>query len=392
MLCFCLILDVALARGQPEAENEVEAYGPAQTSSPAISLRLEPGMAVALTSPQAGMTDTGFGQTIKLALGLTPFFELGPSATFTTLPASAAMADSGTSWSVGASARLMRSRDSAPGRRGFQAIMPWADADLLYVRTGSLDRPGFAVGAGLAIPLDQRRRLWLGPYVRYFQIVQGDRDGYDNRDAKLLTFGLSLEFASGQQDRRPVAMVAVASTEPSPPAPLADTNPDRDQDGVNNEVDRCADVAGPAEQFGCPPYQQVVVQPDKIEVKQKIAFEWGSSQLSAESQPALDEVVRALHDNPAFRVEVEGHASSDGAESYNQPLSEQRATAVLDYLIAHGVARDRLASRGFSSSVPLETNSTLAGRQANRRVEFNVHFIIVKPGQVDPGQPQGNTP
>jgi OOP family OmpA-OmpF porin len=93
-------------------------------------------------------------------------------------------------------------------------------------------------------------------------------------------------------------------------------------------------------------------------------------------------VVRALRDNPGFRVQVDGHASSEGSDAYNQTLSEQRADAVLGYLVAHGVASERVVAKGFSSSMPIDTNGTRAGRELNRRVEFVVEFIILK----------GNTP
>ena len=56
---------------------------------------------------------------------------------------------------------------------------------------------------------------------------------------------------------------------------------------------------------------------------------------------------------------------------------------MLDYLVAQGVARNRLSSNGFSSSVPAQSNTTVAGRESNRRVEFIVEFIIVS---------EGNTP
>ena len=94
----------------------------------------------------------------------------------------------------------------------------------------------------------------------------------------------------------------------------------------------------------------------------------------------LDEVVRALKENKSFRVQIEGNADSTGTEEHNQALSENRAQAVLDYLVAHGVPKDRLGSKGMSSSKPLDTNATAAGRENNRRVEFVVRFVIVKPG------------
>ncbi len=155
---------------------------------------------------------------------------------------------------------------------------------------------------------------------------------------------------------------------------------DRDGDGVADGSDNCPDVAGLAENAGCPPAETVAVQPDTLEVKDKIAFEWNSAKLDASSSPALDEVAQTLKDNPSFRVEVAGHASSDGNEEYNQQLSEQRAEVVVTYLVRRGVARDRLSSKGFSSSVPAETNTTSAGRVSNRRVEFSVHLILVNDG------------
>jgi outer membrane protein OmpA-like peptidoglycan-associated protein len=53
---------------------------------------------------------------------------------------------------------------------------------------------------------------------------------------------------------------------------------------------------------------------------------------------------------------------------------------VLDYLVAHGIAKERLFSTGFASSVPVDSNSTIAGRENNRRVEFVVHFTILNDG------------
>jgi len=370
-----LLLVASVAQAQ-EAEVEAEATSPRLVSGVRFALRLEPGLAVALTDPQSQVTEAGFGQAVKLFFGLTPFLEVGPSAAFTTLPATASMADSGTSWTFGAGARLMRPHDAVGGRRGFYAMSPWIDADLLYVRTGELNRPGFAAAAGLTMPVDQKRKFWIGPFVRYSHIVQGERLEFDNRDAKILSVGISFEVGSGIERGRTRATVAAPEARDvteAPPVP----DSDRDKDGLSDQADSCPDVAGQVENSGCPPHESVAVPRDKLEVKDKIAFKWNSAELDAASYPALDEVVRVLQDNQGFRAEVEGHASSDGDDSHNQMLSEQRATTVLDYLVAQGVARERLVSRGFSSSMPVNTNRTAAGRVTNRRVEFAVHLIIV---------------
>lgn len=373
----------ALLAFAPRAEAQ-ETVSDTTTNTPGFqySLKLEPGLAGALTNPQSDMTEAGFAQTVKLLFGVNRWFEAGPSATFTTLPASPSMTDSGTSWAFGGSARFMRPRDLAVGQGTLRALSPWVDVDLIYVRTGSLNRPGFAAAAGVAVPIDEQRRFWIGPFVRYSQIVQGEREGFDNRDAKILTAGLSLEFGSGLGPKRePVAAVVEEPVAPVEPVVVAAS--DRDGDGLADDSDNCPDVAGLAENAGCSPYEKVVVKPDKLELKQSIAFERDSAKLDEASYPVLDEVVVALQDNPGFKVQVDGHASSEGSDAHNQTLSEARAQAVLDYLVLRGVAADRLVSKGFSSSQPNQTNLTTAGRESNRRVEFVVSFIIVK---------EGNTP
>ena len=320
-----------------------------------FDLKLEPGVAFPLTAPQTDRFGVGGAATIK-ALGGTEGspLNLAVGLTFVGLSAKSGFAssDAGTAWAPSLGLRLQSPRDGAK---------PWIDGDLHYVRTDELNRFGFSGAAGFSFPMSES--FSLGPFVRYFQIFAHDRTGYDTRDAKILIVGVSFETFPARK-AAPVAVAAAPS--------------DRDGDGVMDDVDACPDVPGPASNMGCPVYARVVVKPDKLELKEKIQFAWDQSVIEAVSYPVLDEVVKALQDNRTFRVEIEGHASSEGGDEHNQSLSERRAEAVLDYLASHGVARDRLASKGFSSSQPLESNATEAGREANRRVEFVVHFIIVK--------------
>ncbi|HMG53014.1 MAG TPA: OmpA family protein, partial [Kofleriaceae bacterium] len=370
-----LLLVPAVARADPDVDldQDAEADPTAPRLAPGlrVSLSVEPGLALALTAPQAQRTDAGFGQTLKLMFGVTRYLELGPTGTFTTLPAATGMPASGTSWAFGGGARVMRPHDAV----GFYGASPWIDTELLYVRANGLDRPGAAAAVGLAIPLDDRRRFWIGPFARYLQIIQGEGSGADQRDDKILQLGIGLQVGSGLEHRR----ARVATAEPVElVAPAAAT--DRDGDGVSDAADRCPDAAGLVENSGCPVYERVVIKPDKLQLDDKIAFEWDSALLDETSRPALDDAARALEANPGFRVQVDGHASSEGTDAHNQVLSEERATAVADYLVARGVARSRLVSKGFSSSVPATTNRTEAGRVTNRRVEFVVDFIILKDG------------
>jgi outer membrane protein OmpA-like peptidoglycan-associated protein len=203
--------------------------------------------------------------------------------------------------------------------------------------------------------------------------MQRERPGFDNNDAKILSLGVSLEVAMGAERRRAITAAAEVRTVEKE----VFLCPDRDNDGIPDNVDHCPDVAGPMDNWGCPPYKKLVVKKDRLELKEKLYFAWDQAVLQEVSFPVLDEVVQALNDNKGFRVQVEGHASSEGGDDHNQTLSEKRAEAVLNYLVTHGIDRDRLASKGFGSSVPLDTNETIAGRENNRRVEFVVYFTIL---------------
>jgi outer membrane protein OmpA-like peptidoglycan-associated protein len=338
-----------------------------------LGFKAEPGVAWPLTEQQSTRFNAGGGIALKGLLGLTPSFDVSASLLFVGLPRSAGSPSSntGTSWGYGGGVRLKGAHDSD----AFLGASPWIDADALYVRTGALNRFGFAAGAGLAFPVGVTRTFWLGPYVRYQQIVGQGGTGIDGSDAKILLAGLSFEFGTG------VAPKPAAACPPAVVCPPAAAT-DRDGDGVADLVDWCPDVYGPASNHGCPVYEKVIVTPDKLELKDKIQFAWDSPRIEQVSLPALDDAVKALQENKSFRVAVEGHASSEGGDEHNQTLSENRAKAVRDYLVSHGVAEDRVTSKGFGSSRPAESNVTEAGREANRRVEFIVHFIILEKGGV----------
>ena len=355
------------------SEAETSSYQPIPARIGDFSLKVEPGVALPLTHPQSRIFDTGGGETIKALWLVNKYMDVGPSATFLTLPTEASGGEAGNAWTFGGSLRLRSPRNASDK---FLVISPWADADLLYVRTGGLNRPGFAVATGVSVPIGQARIFWVGPFARYFQIMQDHRSGFDNNDAKILSLGVSLEVGLGVERERviiPVAEVTTVNTETS-------SCPDRDRDGVPDTVDRCPDVAGPMDNWGCPAYKKIVVQRDKLELKEKLYFAWDQAVLQEISFPVLDEVVQALNDNKGFRVQVDGHASSEGGDDHNQTLSEQRAEAVLNYLVTHGIDKGRLASKGFGSSVPIDTNETIAGRENNRRVEFVVYFTILSDG------------
>jgi hypothetical protein len=140
-------------------------------------------------------------------------------------------------WSDSFGLRFKRPQDASPERSGFGAASPWIDADALYVRTGGLDRFGFTLGAGVSFPLVPDRTTWLGPFVRYMQIVQPDREGFDDTDAKVLLLGLNLEIRTNPLAPPVLAPMAMECPYCAPAVvPVIAFAPDRDQDSVADSM------------------------------------------------------------------------------------------------------------------------------------------------------------
>jgi outer membrane protein OmpA-like peptidoglycan-associated protein len=349
---------------------------PTTASALDVGVKVEPGVAVPLTAPQTTRFDPGGEVSLKAYLGLGRYFDAQAGVSFLSLPAASGVVPSsaGTAWSDSLGLRFQRPHDAALERSAFYAASPWIDADALYVRTGPLDRFGYTVGAGVAFPLGQRRNTWIGPFVRYMQIVQPNDAGFADGDAKLLFVGVSLEFGTS-----PIPHVAQPAAIVECPycAPVVAVLLDRDHDTVPDTIDLCPDVPGPVASGGCPVYKRVIVKPDRLELSEKIMFAWDKADIEEVSLPLLDEVAQALKDNRGFRVQMEGHTDSTGPQEHNQKLSEQRAEAVLAYLRNHGIASDRLSYKGFGSTEPTDTNATALGRENNRRVDFVIQFKIL---------------
>jgi len=106
---------------------------------------------------------------------------------------------------------------------------------------------------------------------------------------------------------------------------------------------------------------------------QGILFDVDSDRIRPESTPTLEEIGEMLEDHADLRIAIEGHTDSDGDDAHNQELSEKRAAAVRDYLIAtYGIDGSRLESAGFGETNPAASNDTPEGKQQNRRVELVV--------------------
>ncbi|MFH1368549.1 MAG: OmpA family protein [Elusimicrobiota bacterium] len=106
-----------------------------------------------------------------------------------------------------------------------------------------------------------------------------------------------------------------------------------------------------------------------VSLTSRVLFDSGKSRLKTSANKALEEVVKILNAYPENQISIEGHTDNTGGARYNQRLSEERAKSVEDYLVKKGVSRERITSMGHGKEKPAATNSTAAGREANRRVE-----------------------
>lgn len=120
-----------------------------------------------------------------------------------------------------------------------------------------------------------------------------------------------------------------------------------------------------------PPTPAVLPSPtQKKLVLRGVQFEYNKAEIRPDARPILDEAIATLKEHAEVRVSIEGHTDSIGSEAYNQRLSERRAQAVADYLVAGGIALERLQIVGWGETRPLAPNDTEAGRAENRRVEL----------------------
>lgn len=104
-----------------------------------------------------------------------------------------------------------------------------------------------------------------------------------------------------------------------------------------------------------------------------IKFAFDSYELTLGSQEQLDRLVKLLKEYPKYNLHVNGHTDSIGSDAYNDRLSLNRASSVVNYMIRQGISPSRLSYEGFGERYPIESNGTEYGRHINRRVEFELY-------------------
>jgi OOP family OmpA-OmpF porin len=179
--------------------------------------------------------------------------------------------------------------------------------------------------------------------------------------------------------------------------------PDRDGDGVPDDVDRCPDVPGPAELEGCPdrdgdgvpdiddkcpdepgpvlndgcpiPEEEplVEIETSRLSLRDMIHFDVDRDTIKPESNRILDEIASILKSHAELKkVRIEGHTDNTGSRAYNLGLSQRRAASVVRALVARGVRDALLTAQGYGFDKPVASNATAVGRARNRRVEFTI--------------------
>lgn len=149
--------------------------------------------------------------------------------------------------------------------------------------------------------------------------------------------------------------------------PYADT----DKDGVFDKDDKCPETPGKRENNGCPELKEEV----KVAVKavfENLVFDTGKSTIKQSSDDELEALAKILKENPELLLSISGHTDNVGADDKNMELSKNRAFAVRDRLVSLGIDAKRMTAFYFGETQPVGTNDTPEGRQANRRVVFDV--------------------
>ena len=202
-----------------------------------------------------------------------------------------------------------------------------------------------------------------------------DGDGVLDKDDKCPSVA-GLKSLMGCPDADGDGVADNADNCPNEAGPAANNGcpwPDTDGDGVLDKDDKCPNEAGVVANNGCPevkPTEEVMKTLN--EYAKTILFDSGRASFKKETDQVLEAMVAIFKEYPQADFSIEGHTDSVGAKSSNQKLSEKRANAVRDYLIANGISAERLSATGFGEENPIATNKTSKGRKENRRVEVKL--------------------
>jgi OOP family OmpA-OmpF porin len=159
---------------------------------------------------------------------------------------------------------------------------------------------------------------------------------------------------------------------------------DTDGDGVANKFDKCPGTTSGTvvDGSGCPLKAQAPIVRERVivteadrkvvdEAIKNLEFDLGKATIRSKSFETLDRVADLLVQKN-FSLKLAGHTDNSGSMALNLRLSKDRAEAVKAYLVSKGANASRIEATGYGPNQPIASNSTAAGRQKNRRVEFSL--------------------
>lgn len=218
-------------------------------------------------------------------------------------------------------------------------------------------------GAGIKVPLSENIALKL-------EAIYMLKDNHSRHDSNLaILAGLNIAFGKEAQAPAPVATKAVPTTVTTPtPEPVAAVvavapvaiDGDDDKDGVLNSADKCpkSPLNAAVDSKGCP-----------IIINLHVNFAFDSSVVQNSANHDIEKFADFLITYPNYNANIVGHTDSTGPISYNQALSERRASAVKTILLSKGIDTSRISSSGEGENSPVASNDTQDNRQKNRRIE-----------------------
>ena len=272
-------------------------------------------------------------------------------------------------WGLGVDGLYFFDRDA-----GFA---PYAVVGLGALRTdiAGRDDTGLMANAGLGVMKQLSENVALRADARY-RWDDNSTDAFNKNGFGdwLINVGLNIALGKKAQPAPAPQLAPAAQPEPAPqsaPAPAAQVEP---------KPQPAPEPAAQAEPVPVAPALKTkpAVELDKaqagdvIVILEGVNFEFDSAKLRPDAIEILAEATTVLNHRKDISVDVVGHTCNIGTDQYNQSLSERRAKSVYDYLVSHGIAAERLTSKGMGETQPAFSNASREGRAKNRRVELHV--------------------
>lgn len=154
--------------------------------------------------------------------------------------------------------------------------------------------------------------------------------------------------------------------------------PDNDGDGIADADDSCPLEPETVNQLddddGCPDFkaEHTTLDGDRLTFIEPVRFSGTTAILLADAEPAISELAAILTMNPTWAVRIEGHTDNRGEPDELLALSQQRAAAIGERLVAAGIPAERIQVEGIGGANPITTNRTAEGREVNNRIEVFV--------------------